>query len=60
MYNVIWINGFQRAPIDNNDCPNKFGKPKLFKTRKSAEKWISEHPALDVNIRYEVVKAGEG
>lgn len=59
MYNVVWVDGFMRACIDEKGKANKYGKPKLFKTKKDADAWVKKNSYKGMSFRYEVVKADE-
>lgn len=43
MFHVCKVDGFIHSAIDVKGKPNKYGKPKDFKTKSEAEKWIKKH-----------------
>ena len=58
MYNVVKVFGDYREIIDNKGKPNRYGDPKLFKTRAEAQKWIDRKSYVGMSYSYEI-KRGE-
>ena len=54
MFHVCMIDGFLRSAIDVKGKPNKYGKPKDFKTKEDAEKWIKEKSYNGMSWKYEI------
>lgn len=55
MYKVIKvIDGWSRQQIDITGVPNRYGKPKLFKTKKEAQKWIDKNSYPLMSFWYEI------
>lgn len=55
MYKVIKvIDGWSRQQIDVTGVPNRYGKPKLFKTKKEAQKWIDKKSYPLMSFWYEI------
>ena len=54
-YIVVEVDGHLRSAIDEKGKPNKYGRPKLFKTRKDAEKWVERKSYPGMSWRYEIV-----
>lgn len=55
MYKVIKvIDGWSRQQIDITGVPNRYGKPKLFKTKKEAQKWIDKNSYPLMSFCYEI------
>ena len=54
MFHVCMIDGFIRSAIDVKGKPNKYGKPKDFKTKEDAEKWIKENSYKGMSWKYEI------
>lgn len=54
MFCVVEVDGFIRSCIDEKGKPNKYGKPKLFKTKKEAEKWIERSSYPGMSWKYEI------
>ena len=42
MYRIVKVDGAIRQSIDKTGVPNRYGEPKLFKTKKDAQKWIDK------------------
>ena len=42
MYKVVKVDSWLRQQICTDGKPSKYGKPKLFKTEKEAQKWINK------------------
>lgn len=60
MYKVIKvIDGWSRQQIDVTGVPNRYGKPKLFKTKKKAQEWIDKNSYCGMSFTYEIKKAEE-
>ena len=56
MYKIVYVDGIYRANIDTKNSVNKYGKPRLWKTRKEAEHWIEKHSYKGMSFHYEVVE----
>lgn len=54
MFKVIEVDGFIRSHIDITGKPNKYGKPKMFKTRSDAALWIHNHSYIGMSFKYEI------
>lgn len=54
MYIVVEINGHWHAQIDKTGHANKYGEPKLFKSRKEAQAWVERHSYKGMSFRYEI------
>ena len=54
MFRVCMVDGFLRSAIDDKGKPNKYGKPKDFKTKEEAEKWIKKHSYNGMSWKYEI------
>ena len=60
MYKVIKvIDGWHRQQIDVNGVPNRYGNPKLFKTKKEAQQWIDKESYWGMSFIYEIKKVEE-
>lgn len=56
MYNIVEVDGIIRACICTNNKADKYGTPKVFKTRKDAKKWIARRTYTGMSVRYEIVE----
>lgn len=56
MYKVVKVDGWQRQQIDTTGKPNRYGKPKLFNTKKDANKWIEKESYRGMSYKYEIVE----
>lgn len=54
MFCIIEIDGCIRSMIDTMGKANKYGKPKLFKTKRDAEAWISKRSYKGMSFKYEI------
>jgi len=54
MLHVIKVDGWIRACICTDNKADKYGKPKEFKTRKDAQRWIDEHSYKGMSFKYEI------
>lgn len=52
MYEIVYVDGIYRAAIDKKNTVNKYGEPRLWKTRKEAEKWIEKHSYKGMSFHY--------
>ena len=52
---IVEVDGWLRSAIDEKGKPNKYGKPKLFKTREDAEKWVERRSYPGMSWKYEIV-----
>ena len=59
MYYIVQISGKVREVIDKTGKPNKYGEPKLFKTREAAEMWTLKRVYTGMTHRYEIMKEGD-
>ena len=57
MYKVVKVDGWLRQQICTDGKASKYGKPKLFKTGKEAQKWIDKESYKGMSYSYEIVKA---
>lgn len=60
MYYVIEVDGFMRSCIDTQGRPNKYGTPKVFRSRKAAQHWIDAHSYKGMSFHYEIKEVGNG
>ena len=42
MYRIVKVDGAIRQSIDKTGVANRYGEPKLFKTKKDAQKWVDK------------------
>ena len=54
MYYIVEINGKVREIIDKSGRPNKYGKPKEFKTLENAFCWLSRKVGYHTTSQYEI------
>lgn len=54
MYEVIEVDGIIRTAICKNNKADKYGEPKLFNTKKDAQKWIDRHSYIGMSWKYEI------
>lgn len=54
MYRIVKVDGFIRQSIDKTGVPNRYGEPKLFKTKKDAQKWIDKKSYPLMSFYYEI------
>lgn len=54
MYKVVKVKGWVRQQICTDGKPDKYGDPKLFRTRREAQKWVSEKSYKGMSFRYEI------
>lgn len=54
MFHVIKVDGWIRACICTDNKADKYGKPKEFKTRKDAQKWIDKYSYKGMSFKYEI------
>ena len=59
MYHVVEIDGFIHSAINEKGKPDKYTKPKDFKTKKDAQKWIDKHSYPGMSERYEIYQDQE-
>lgn len=59
MYYIVEVDGFIRSQIDVKGNPNKYGKKKLFKTKKAAEEWINKRSYKGMSFKYEIRSQSE-
>lgn len=52
MFVIVKVDGKLRAIIDTHGEPNKYGKPKEFKNRKEAEKWVERKSYGGMSYKY--------
>lgn len=60
MYKVVKVEGWVRQQICTDGKPDKYGDPKLFRTRREAQKWASENSYKGMSFRYEVHRVDGG
>lgn len=56
MYKVVKVDGWLRQQICTDGKASKYGKAKLFKTEKEAQKWIDEKSYKGMSYKYEIVE----
>lgn len=56
MWYVVEIDGIIVSQICTNNKADKYGKRKLFKTKKEAQQWIVRHTYKGMSWKYEVRK----
>ena len=54
MYRIVKVDGFIKQSIDKTGVPNRYGEPKLFKTKKYAQKWIDKKSYPLMSFYYEI------
>ena len=54
MFKIIYVDGIYRASIDKKNNINKYGDPRLWKTRDEAEHWIERHSYKGMSFHYEI------
>lgn len=54
MYKIIEVDNGIRSQIDTKGKPNKYGDPKLFKSKKDAQKWIDRRTYKGMTWHYEI------
>lgn len=54
MYYIVEVEGIIRSIIDKKGKANKYGEPKLFKTKKEADNWILKKSYKGMTHHYEV------
>lgn len=54
MYRIVKVDGAIRQSIDKTGVPNRYGEPKLFKTKKDAQKWIDKKSYPLMSFYYEI------
>lgn len=57
MYKIIYVDDIYKACIDKRNTPNKYGEPRLWKTRKEAEHWIENHSYKGMSHSFEIKEA---
>ena len=53
-YYVVCVDGKIRQVIDTTGTPNRYGKPKIFKSKKEAQKWIDKKTYSYMSYHYEI------
>lgn len=56
MFKIVYVDGIYRAIIDTKNTVNKYGKPRLWKTREEAQHWIDNHSYKGMSFHYEIVE----
>ena len=56
MYKIVEIYGGIGEHIDIKGKANKYGEPKLFKTKTEASKWILKHSYTGMSHKYEIME----
>lgn len=59
MFYIVEVDGHVRQIIDTKGKANKYGEPKLFKSRKDAEAWILKHSYKGMSFHYEIKEIKE-
>lgn len=59
MFKVVYVDGVYRAAIDKKNTVNKYGDPRLWKTRKEAQNWIDKHSYKGMSFYYEIKEVKE-
>ena len=54
MFKIIYVDGIYRACIDKKNTVNKYGEPRLWKTREEAKHWIEAHSYKGMSFNYEI------
>lgn len=54
MYRIVKVDGAIKQSIDKTGVPNRYGEPKLFKTKKDAQKWIDKKSYWGMSFYYEI------
>lgn len=54
MFKVVYVDGIYRAAIDKKNMVNKYGEPRLWKTREEAQHWIDKHSYKGMSFHYEI------
>ena len=58
-YLVLEIDGINRACICKDNKADKYGTPKIFKTKRSAKEWIEKHSYKGMSFKYIIVSREE-
>ena len=53
-YYIVKVDGKIRQAIDKTGVANRYGEPKLFKTKKDAQKWIDRKTYAYMSHHYEI------
>lgn len=56
MFKVVEVDGLWRACICVNNKADKYGTPKLFKTKGDAQKWVDKHSYKGMSFHYEIME----
>lgn len=59
MYRIVKVDGAIRQSIDKTGVANRYGEPKLFKTKKEAQQWIDKKSYWGMSFTYEIKKVEE-
>ena len=54
MYKIIFVDGIYRASISKQNRVDKYGEPRLWKTKEEAEHWIERHSYKGMSFHYEI------
>lgn len=55
-YYVVEIDGFIHSAIDKDNKPNKYGKPKIFRSLEDAKRWIEKHSYKGMTVKYDILE----
>lgn len=58
-YLVVELDGVSRACICKDNKADKYGAPKIFKTKRDAKEWIEKHSYKGMSFKYIVVSREE-
>lgn len=56
MWYIVEVDGIIRSIIDIHNRANKYGKKKLFPTKKKAQEWVDSHSYKGMSFHYEIKK----
>ena len=56
MWYIVEIEEYLVRQICTNNKPDKYGKRKLFKTKKEAQQWIDRKSFKGMSFKYEIRK----
>lgn len=55
-YYIVEIDGRIHSAIDVENKPNKYGKPKIFKTEEDARRWIAKRSYKGMTVKYDIME----
>jgi hypothetical protein len=59
-YYIVEIDGRIHSAIDVENKPNKYGKPKIFKTLEDAKRWIEKRSYKGMSVKYDIMEVPDG